>query len=96
MNSIIKKPSALIPIALTAVMLGIIGLYFANIIPSEPTGDEGIMAHLFQLWIVLEFFAIMFHAFTWLPREPYEAWKIVVLQIVLAIIPVAIVWFLES
>lgn len=95
MNSLVKKPSALIPLALTAVMLGMMILYFVHVIPPEPTGDEGIMAHSFQLWAVLEFFAVMFFAFKWLPREPHEAWKITALQITLAIVPFAIVWFLE-
>ena len=76
-------------------MLGMMVLYFVHIIPPEPTGDEGIMAHSFQLWAVLEFFAIMFFAFKWIPREPREAWKIIVLQIALAIVPFGIVWFLE-
>ncbi len=95
MNSIIKKPSALIPIALTAVMLGMMVLYFAHIIPPEPTGDEGIMAHSFQLWLVLEFLFVLFFTLKWFPREPHGAWKIIILQIALAIIPVAMVWFLE-
>ena len=95
MKSIIKKPSALTPIALTAVMLGMMALYFAHIIPPEPTGDEGIIARSFQIWVVLELFAVLFFAFKWLPRESREVWKIIILQIALAIIPVATVWFLE-
>jgi hypothetical protein len=95
MLSILKKPSAWIPIALTAVMLGMMALYFAHFIPPEPTGDEGIMAHSFQLWAVLEFVSVLFFALKWLPQEPYKAWKVTVLQIVLAIVPFAIVWFLE-
>jgi len=95
MNSLIKKPSAWFPLLLTASVLGMMGLYFANIIPPEPTGDEGIMAHSFQLWAMFEFVAILFFAFKWTPREPREAWKIIALQIALAIVPVAVVWFLE-
>ncbi len=95
MSLLIRKPSALVPLALTAVMLGMMILYFVHVIPPEPTGDEGIMAHSFQLWAVLEFFAVMFFAFKWFPRESHEAWKITALQITLAIIPFAIVWFLE-
>ena len=95
MISIIKKSSAWIPIALTAIMLVMMCLYFVHVIPPEPTGDEGIMAHSFQLWAVLEFVGILFFAFKWLPKEPRTAWKITVLQIVLAIIPFVIVWFLE-
>ena len=95
MNSLIKKPSAWLPIGLTAIILGMMGLYLANLIPPESTGDEGIMARSFQLWAVLEFFAVLFFAFKWFPHEPREAWKIIALQIALAIVPVAIVWFLE-
>ena len=95
MNSIIKKSGSWLPIVLTAIILGMMGLYFANIIPPDPSGDEGIMAHSFQIWLVLEFFAVLFFALKWFPREPREAWKITALQITLAIVPVAIVWFLE-
>ena len=95
MNSLIKKPSAWIPVALTAVMLGMMFLYFVQLIPPEPTGDEGIMAHSFQLWVVLEFFAIIFFVFKWFPQEPRLAWKITALQVVSAIVPFTIVWFLE-
>ena len=91
----IKKPSAWVPIVLTAIILGMMSLYFANVIPPDPTGDEGIMAHSFQLWVVLEFFAVLFFAFKWIPREPRETRKIIALQVMLAIVPVAIVWFLE-
>jgi hypothetical protein len=76
-------------------MLGMMTLYFVHVIPPEPTGDEGIMAHSFQLWAVLEFFTVLFFAFKWLPREPHKAWKITALQIALAVVPVTIVWFLE-
>ena len=95
MNSLLKKPSAWIPIALTGIILGMIGLYFAKIIPPDPTGDEGIMAHSFQLWAVLEFFTILFFAAKWLPHEPREAWKITALQIVPAVALIISVWFLE-
>ena len=95
MISILKKPSAWIPIALTAAMLSMMLLYFAKVIPPEPTGDEGIMAHSFQLWIVLEFFSILFFLIEWLPQEPRAAWKITALQIALAIAPFTIVWYLE-
>lgn len=95
MNSLIKKPSGWLPIVLTAIILVIMGLYFASAIPPEPTTDEGTMAHTFQIWGALEFFAVVFFAIKWLPHEPREVWKITSLQIVLAIVPVIIVWFVE-
>ena len=95
MNLLIKKPSAWIPLALTAVILAMMSVYFLGVIPHEPTDDEGIMAHAFQLWAVLELLAIMVFTFKWLPRQPYVAWKITALHIVVAVIPFIIVWFLE-
>ncbi len=95
MISILKKPSAWVPLALTFAMLSMMVLYFVKVIPPEPTGDEGIMAHSFQLWAVLEFISVLFFVFRWFPQEPGEAWKVTVLQIALAIVPFAIVWSLE-
>ena len=95
MLSILKKPSAWIPLVLTGIILGMMLLYFAKVIPPEPTGDEGIMAHSFQLWAVLEFISLLFFAFKWIPKQPKEAGKIIAIQIALAIIPFIIVWFLE-
>lgn len=95
MLSILKKPSAWIPIALTVTIIAMMALYFAKVIPPEPPGDEGTMAHSFQLWAVLEFISVVIFAAKWLPSKQQEAWKIIALQIALAIIPFAIVWFLE-
>ena len=95
MNSLIKKPTAWLPLVLTVIILGMMGLYFTGVIPPEPTGDEGIMARSFQLWIALEFFTILLFAIKWLPSDPRGTWKIIALQIALAIVPIAIVWFLE-
>lgn len=89
----LRKPSAWIPIVLSVAILGMMSLYIIGILPPEPTNDEGAMAHLFQIWAVLEFFAIIFFAFKWLAREPQEAWKVIAFQIGLAIIPFAIVFF---
>lgn len=89
----LRKPSAWIPVAMTIAILGMMSLYLFGILPPEPTSDEGTMAHLFQLWAVLEFCAIVFFAFKWLGNEPTKAWKIIALQIGMAIIPFAIVFF---
>lgn len=89
----LRKPSAWIPVAMTLAILGMMSLYIFGVIPPENTGgDEGTMAHLFQIWAVLEFCAIMFFAFKWLGNEPTKAWKVIALQIGLAIVPFAIVF----
>lgn len=95
MNALLKRPSAWIPLALTAVMLGVFGLYFAGIIPPDPTGDEGTAAHLFQIWIVLEAIGIVFFFFKYFLVKPHEALPVLALQIALACVPLTIVYSLH-
>jgi hypothetical protein len=91
----LKRPSAWVPLALTVAMLGVLGLYFAGIIPPDPTGDEGTGAHLFQIWLVLEVFAIVLFGVKWLAAKPRETLMIVGLQVLLALIPLSIVFSLH-
>lgn len=95
MISIFKKPSAWIPIALTVAILGVFALYFAGVIPPDPVGDEGTAAHLFQIWAVLEIFAVAIFALKWVALKPKESLMILGLQILLALIPLSIVFSLH-
>lgn len=78
MSSIIKKPSAWIPIVIPLIFLAYLVIYIAifGIVREE---DEGTGAHLFQLWLVLEPLMIGFFAIKWLPREPKQALLILAL-----------------
>ena len=85
MNSIIKKPSAWVPIALS---LGILAMILITLVLSWPPvrqADEGIEAHLFQIWLVLEFLMVAFFALKWLPRAPRQALLILAIQIALVL-----------
>ena len=95
MNSILKKPSAWIPIVLSAGMLAFIIVYLAmyGVTTPAPDADEGTPAHLFQLWLVLEALMIVFFAIKWLPHDPQEALKVLALQVAAAFPPVAIVFY---
>ena len=92
--SILKKPSAWIPIAIPLVFFAylIICLSFFGIVREK---DEGIGAHLFQLWLVLEPFLLGFFAVTWLPRAPKQALLILAFQIVAALLPISVVFTLK-
>jgi len=94
MNSIIKKPSAWVPIAMSLIMLAYIVFYLANygIVYHE---DEGAPAHLFQIWLVLEIFMVAFFAIKWLVRNPKPALMILAVQIMAALLPISIVFFLK-
>lgn len=71
------------------------GLAFSGVIPPDPTGDEGTVAHLFQIWIVVEAIAIGFFALKHAFVKPREALPILGLQIALAFVPLAIVYSLH-
>jgi len=83
--SLIRKPSSWIPIALSLAMLVLESFYLLNILHADPTGDEGLGAHLFQLWLPLEAIIVMYFSVKWLPKERKEAFPIFIIQIILVI-----------
>jgi hypothetical protein len=97
MNSlfkILKKPTAWIPLAIPLAFFAYLMITIATIgIVREK--DEGIGAHLFQLWLVLEPFMVGFFAFKWLPRVRKEALIIIMLQILAALLLLSVVYFLK-
>ena len=86
MNSMIRKPSAWIPVVLSLIMLAtILGVIIRMQIlhlPIVHEADEGVMAHLFQIWLVLEAFLILFFAVKWLPERPRQAVLVLIIQII--------------
>ncbi|MDQ2950888.1 MAG: hypothetical protein M3R54_01350 [Chloroflexota bacterium] len=56
--------------------------------------DEGVGAHLFQIFMPLEVLLIGYFGFTWLPRAPRLAAAVLVLQIGLALAIVGTVFVL--
>jgi len=93
MISLLKKPSAWIPIAIPLIFFAylLIQITFFEIVREE---DEGTAAHLFQLWLVLEPLMLGYFAFKWLPREPKHALHILALQIATALLPISVVFSL--
>ncbi len=78
---LVKRPSAWIPIMLP------IGILLMLLITLATTGlvrqeDEGVQAHLFQLWLVVEVVMIAFFALKWVPRAPKQALLILLAQII--------------
>ena len=57
--------------------------------------DEGVGAHLFQIWLVLEIIMLAFFAITWLPRAPKPAFLILLMQVIATLLPMSIVFFLH-
>ena len=83
MNSLLKKPSAWVPVVLSLAMLTfILTLLAMHGVPApQPDADEGTAAHLFQIWLVLEVLMVTFFAAKWLPKTPKEALVVLAIQI---------------
>lgn len=97
MNSLLKKPSAWAPVAISFTMLAFILTYIAmyGVVAPDPNVDEGTPAHIFQLWMVVEALAIGYFAFRWLPEMPKQTLAVLALQIAAALMPLVIVFYLE-
>ncbi len=94
MSSILKKPSAWIPIVLSLVALTMILAAIAIVgVPAASPEDEGVGAHLFQIWLVVEAFMMAFFAITWVPQQPKQALVVLAIQIAAALAACAPVFY---
>jgi hypothetical protein len=77
--SIMKQPSAFLPVAMSfaalATVLGHVAMFGA-----VREADEGTAAHIFQLLIAAQVPIVTFFAIKWLPRTPRQALQVLALQ----------------
>jgi hypothetical protein len=92
--SIVKRPSALAPLAMSGAALAIV---LAHIATSgiERQADEGTAAHLWQLLMAGQLPVVAFFAITWLPRSPRQALLVLALQAGAALAALAPVFLLH-
>jgi hypothetical protein len=92
--TLIKRPSAFLPVIMSlaalAVLLGHVAMFGAA---REP--DEGTAAHLFQLLFAAQVPIIAFFVIRWLPRSPRRAVQILALQLLAALAALAPVYLLK-
>jgi hypothetical protein len=93
--SLLRRPAAWVPMALSAAALAMIGGYVATrgVVANE---DEGAPARIFQLLMLAQLAAIGIFAVRWLPRAPRQALVVLTLQIAAWIVPIALIVYLES
>ena len=92
-NSLLKQPSAWIPVAMSfaalVMLLGYVAIF--GIVQHE---DEGAPAHIFQLIMVTQLPIIAYFGIKWLPKRPKQSLLVLVLQAIAWIIPiVTVIWF---
>ena len=90
----IKQPSALIPIAMSALALAVCVAY-AAMFGTAPQTDEGTAAHLWQLLMAGQVPVILYFAITWLPRAPRHGLLILATQIGAALAAMFPVWWFQ-
>ncbi len=93
-STMIKKPSALMPIGMSLAALALviihIGLYGV-----ARQADEGTAAHLFQLLMGLQAPILLYFAVRWLPRHPRQALEVMALQALAALAALAPVFYFQ-
>jgi len=91
--ALLKRPSALIPIAMSLAALGLV-LGHATIYGIVHEADEGAAAHIFQILMLIQVPIVGYFLFKWLRREPGAALRVLALQLVAAAAAFASVYFL--
>jgi hypothetical protein len=90
----LRRPSALIPLAMSAAALMLVLGHLA-IYGAARQADEGAAAHLWQLLMAGQIPIIAFFAIKWLPRTPGQALVILILQAVAGLAAAAPVFVLN-
>jgi hypothetical protein len=88
MSTMLKRPSAFLPLAMSLGALGAV-LMFAALHGTAPQADEGAAAHIWQLLMAAQVPIVLFFAIKWLPRSPGQAVLILGLQVAAALAAMA-------
>lgn len=92
--TIMRLPTALIPIAMSVTALAIVTAY-AALFGTARQADEGTAAHLWQLLMAGQVPLVALFAVKWLPAAPREALLVLIVQGIAALAAVVPVWWFE-
>ncbi|HYS97740.1 MAG TPA: hypothetical protein VEM94_05015 [Candidatus Dormibacteraeota bacterium] len=90
----LRRPSALIPLAMSLAALVLV-LGHTAIYGGAREPDEGTAAHLWQLLMAGQIPFIAYFAVTWLPRDPKRALAVLGLQLTAGLAAAAPVFLLR-
>jgi hypothetical protein len=93
-SSLLRRPSAFAPIAMSLTALGFFLVYVA-LFGVVHHVDERTPARIFQLLIAGQIPIVAFFAAKWLPRAPISALMVMALQAAAAVLALATVVLLE-
>jgi hypothetical protein len=92
--TIIKRPSAFLPVAMSLAALVTLFVAFVTSGLARET-DEGAAAHIWQLLMGGQIPIVAFFAIKWLPQAPRQALYVLALQVGVAIAALAPVYLLH-
>lgn len=93
--TLLKKPSACLPIAMSVAALTLVAGWLALYGIPRPGGDEGAVAHTFQLLMVCQVPLSAYFAWKWLRRAPRQALAVLILQVAAGVAALAPVYLLH-
>src|SRR5436305_11693070 len=94
MNSLLRQPSAFLPVALSLVALALV-LGHVALFGVVHEADEGATAHIWQILMAVQIPIMAFFAIKYVPQKPKQALLVLTLQIVAALAACAPVFFLK-
>jgi hypothetical protein len=99
-GTIVRKPSAFVPLAMSLTALALLGGAYVFGLATGRGGlvrepDEGAIAHLWQLLMAGQLPVLAFFAIKWLPRAPRQTLWVLALQVGAVLAAVAPVYFLN-
>ncbi|MBC5809904.1 MAG: hypothetical protein GIW95_03485 [Candidatus Eremiobacteraeota bacterium] len=94
MLTLLRRPSAFLP---PAISLALMALILAHVARSGliHEADEGTEAHLFQILMPAQVMIIGYFALKWLPQRRTQALEVLALQAATALAVVGLVFFLR-
>ena len=92
-DSVLKKPSALLPLAMSLAALTLV-LVHAAVYGIVREADEGAAAHTWQLLMAGQLPIVAYFVIRWLPGSPRQALLVLALQAAAALASFASVFFL--
>jgi hypothetical protein len=93
-SALLRRASALIPLAMSAIALATV-IAYAAMFGVARQADEGTAAHVWQLLMAGQLPVIAFFAVKWLPAEPRQALLVLALQAGAALAAAFPVWWFQ-
>ncbi len=79
-GTVLRQPSALIPMAMALTALTVVMVHIA-VYGAAREADEGATAHIWQLLMVAQLPALLVFGIRWLPKAPKQAMGVLVLLV---------------